>query len=81
LDQVLVPVVMLLTRNRPWCQVIYFWALAGAMQAIVTSDTRPAHSLGALHDHRGRNYVFINEAPKCNTLIDVLVQVFGPWPW
>ncbi len=29
----------------------------------------------------GSNYLFINRPPDTPSLIDVLVQVLGPWPW
>jgi hypothetical integral membrane protein (TIGR02206 family) len=121
-------IVMLLTRKKTWYEVAYFWALAGAMQAIVTPDTRfafPHFEYFQTYVHHGllilavlymtiverfrptfrsflkvaiitnaylvvifffnlligSNYVFINRVPDFDTLVNVLVQVTGPWPW
>jgi hypothetical integral membrane protein (TIGR02206 family) len=121
-------IVMLLTKNRTLYEVAYFWALAGAMQAIVTPDTRfafPHFEYVQTYVHHGllifavlymtvvekfrptwrsllkvagitnaylvvifffnlalgSNYVFVNRVPEFDTLVSVLVQVFGPWPW
>ena len=121
-------IVMLLTRKKTWYEVAYFWALAGAMEAIVTPDTRFAfphfeyvqtyvhhgmlilsvlymtvverfrptlRSLGKVaiitncylvvififNALIGSNYVFINRVPDFDTLVNVIVQVTGPWPW
>ena len=121
-------IVMLLTRKKTWYEVAYFWALAGAMQAIVTPDTRfafPHFEYVQTYVHHGllilavlymtvverfrptfrsflkvavitnaylvvififnvligSNYVFINRVPDFDTLVSVLVQVTGPWPW
>jgi hypothetical integral membrane protein (TIGR02206 family) len=120
-------IVMLLTRRKTWYEVAYFWALAGAMQAIITPDTRfafPHFEYVQTYIHHGllilsvlsmtiverfrptfrsllkvavitnaylivifffnlligSNYVFINRAPDFDTLVNVLIQVFGPWP-
>jgi hypothetical integral membrane protein (TIGR02206 family) len=121
-------IVMLLTRRKTWYEVAYFWALAGAMQAIVTPDTRfafPHFEFVQTYVHHGllilavlymtiverfrptfrsflkvavitnaylvvififnmligSNYVFINRVPDFDTLVSVIVQVTGPWPW
>ena len=121
-------IVMLLTRRKTWYEVAYFWALAGAMQAIVTPDTRfafPHFEYVQTYVHHGllilavlymtiveryrptwrsfakaavitnaylvvifffnaligSNYVFINRVPDFDTLVTVIVQVTGGWPW
>lgn len=121
-------IVMLLTRKNTWYEVAYFWALAGAMQAIITPDTRfafPHFEYVQTYVHHGllilavlymtiveryrptwrsfakvavitnvylvvififnaligSNNVFINRVPDFDTLVNVIVQVTGGWPW
>jgi uncharacterized membrane protein YwaF len=88
--------VMLLTRRKTWTYVHHGLLILAVLYMTIVERFRPTFRsfLKVAVITNGylvvifffnvlvrSNYVFINRVPDFDTLVNVLVQVTGPWPW